>query len=148
MDSRSKKDQWTTNSTTSSKSSNHVRCLINRMGCNLSEHEYRGILDKTGENVPHKHTRTEGSLPLFQAAFLALQTFAARFSNGHILLLIDNTTAIAYINHKGGTHSQALSNLTIEMWEWCLVRNLSIHIPGWENVSADMKSRRSLDASN
>ena len=39
-----------------------------------------------------------------KAAFLDLQTFAAQFSNGHILLLIDNTTAIAYINHKGGKH--------------------------------------------
>ena len=39
-----------------------------------------------------------------KAAFLDLQTFAAQFSNSHILLLIDNTTAIAYINHKGGKH--------------------------------------------
>ena len=39
-----------------------------------------------------------------KAAFLDLQTFAAQFSNGHILLLIDNTMAIAYINHKGGKH--------------------------------------------
>ena len=61
VDSQSKKDQWMPNSTTSSKSSNHVRCLVNR--CNLSEHEYRGILDNTRENFPHKHTRTEGSLP-------------------------------------------------------------------------------------
>ena len=38
-----------------------------------------------------------------KAAFLALQTFASHRSGLHILLLIDNITAIAYVNHKGGT---------------------------------------------
>ena len=32
----------------------------------------------------------------------------------------DNVTAIAFINKMGGTHSQLLSNLAVEMWEWCL----------------------------
>ena len=86
-----------------------------------------------------------------KAGFLAFQTFAVRFSNCHILLLIDNTMAIAYINHKGGTHCLALSNLAIKMWEWCLVRNLSIHaehILGLENVNVDMEFRRSLNPSD
>ena len=60
------------------------------------------------------NTRTEDSSKLYQlpgAVFLALQTFAGESRNGNILLMIDNTTAIAYLNHKGGTHSKSLSDL-------------------------------------
>lgn len=47
------------------------------------------------------------------AAFLALQTFAPHVRQ-HVQLMIDNTTTIAYINHKGGTHSKELSDLAIK----------------------------------
>ena len=86
-----------------------------------------------------------------KAAFLALQTFASHRSGLHILLLIDNITAIAYINHKGGTQSRTLSDQAIELWEWCLVRNKTVHaehIPGQKNVEADAESRRALDQSD
>lgn len=52
-----------------------------------------------------------------KAAFLALQMFASQRSNIHILLRIDNTTAIAYLNKKGGTHSRKLLDLAIQVWE-------------------------------
>jgi len=86
-----------------------------------------------------------------RAAFLALQMFASRHSGLHILLLIDNITAIAYINHKGGRQSQTLSDQAIELWEWCLVRKITMHaehIPGQKNVEADAESRRALDQSD
>ena len=83
-----------------------------------------------------------------KAAFLALQTFAAQFSNCHILLLIDNTMAIAYINHKAGMHFSGIVKPKNRNVGVVLGRNLSIHISGWENVSVDMESRRSLDPSN
>ena len=40
----------------------------------------------------------------------------------HILLLIDNSTSIAYVNQKGGTASWKSSNLAVEIWSWCLSR--------------------------
>ena len=86
-----------------------------------------------------------------RAAFLALQTYASKLNNQHILLLIDNRTAIAYLNHKGGTTSRAISNLAVEIWEWYLRRNLTIHaehIPGKLNNRADAESRRNLDSSD
>ena len=43
-----------------------------------------------------------------RAAYLALQTYATCLRNQHILLLIDNQTAIAYLNHKGGTCKAAV----------------------------------------
>ena len=98
----------------------------------------------TGGSWTRQERMSDINILELKAAFLALQTFANRLNNRHILLLIDNTTVIAYINHKGGTHSRALSNIAIEMWEWCLARNLSIHaehIPGRENVNADRESR-------
>ena len=79
-----------------------------------------------------------------RAAFLALKTFASNLSNQHILLLIDNTTAVSYINRKGGTTSKTLSDLAIQTWLWCMERNLTIHaehIPGVLNVRADAESR-------
>ena len=86
-----------------------------------------------------------------KAAFLALQTFASHHSGLHILLLIDNITAIAYINHKGGTQSWTLTDQAIELWEWCLVRKITVHaehIPGQKNIEADAESRRALDQSD
>ena len=79
-----------------------------------------------------------------KAAFLAMKTFASHRTHSHILLLIDNRTAIVFINRMGGTHSRTLSNLACEMWQWCLERNLTVHaehIPGSSNVRADRESR-------
>lgn len=72
-----------------------------------------------------------------KSAFLALQTFAATKHNMHILLRIDNRTAIAYINQKGGTHSKPLSDMARRMWNWCLEKGLTVqaeHIAGVENT--------------
>ena len=50
-----------------------------------------------------------------------------------VLLLMDNVTAVTYINKMGGTRSPILSSLTFELWTWCLQRQTTIiarHIPG------------------
>ena len=86
-----------------------------------------------------------------KAAFFALQTFASHRRNVHVLLLIDNTTAIAYINSKGVTHSRALSDLALDLWEWCMERKITIHaehIPGKVSKEADAESRQTLDSSD
>ena len=79
-----------------------------------------------------------------QAANLAVQTFAKTQSNIQILLLLDNTTAVAYINHLGGTVSPQASKLVKDLWIWCLRRGITLkaqHLPGKENVIADLESR-------
>ena len=78
---------WSPDNTTSSKRTNHIRCLDNKMRHNLSEHEYR-ILDKAGENVPHKHIGIEGSS--YSPSDLCSTSQQLPYSS-----------AIAYINHKG-----------------------------------------------
>lgn len=84
-----------------------------------------------------------------KAAWLTIQSFATHNSDLHILLRIDNTCAIAYINKMGGP-SAKLNELATNMWEWCQLRNIWIsakHIPGVANTIADFKSRVFNDTS-
>lgn len=53
------------------------------------------------------------------AAFLSLKCFASELSNSEILLRLDNTTAISYINKTGGIQLPHLSQLAREIWQWC-----------------------------
>ena len=67
------------------------------------------------------------------AGSFAIQTFTEDKVCAHVKLLMNNTAAVAYINKMGGTHSQVLSNLAVQLWEWCLQNNLEIsaqHLPG------------------
>ena len=64
--------------------------------------------------------------------------------NVHIHLQIDNTAAVANVNKMGGLHSKDLCQLALQVWDWCLARNLTIsaeHLPGSLNQLADKESR-------
>lgn len=78
------------------------------------------------------------------ASFLALKSFARNLTNCEILLRIDNTTAISYINKMGGVRFPHLNNLARSIWEWCEKRKIWLfasYIPSKENVEADAASR-------
>ena len=82
------------------------------------------------------------------AAFLALQAFGKTWTSIVLLFRLDNVTAVTYINHKGGTASNLLCQLTITIWNWCIARNISLtaeHLPGHLNVIADQESRSVQD---
>ena len=82
-----------------------------------------------------------------KAAWLVLQTFAKTMNNTHIKLMIDNTTALTYINKMGGRIPK-LNNLTREIWEWCMNKNIwlsAAYIKSAENVDADRESRDRQD---
>lgn len=79
------------------------------------------------------------------AAFKALQTFVLVEKNIHVRLMLDNSTALAYINNLGGIKSTALDSLSRQIWEWCIERNIFLsaqHIPGKMNLRADALSRQ------
>lgn len=79
------------------------------------------------------------------AAFIGLKTYASKLSHCELLLRIDNTTAIAYINKMGGTRFPHLNNLAKELWQWCEERRLWVYasyISSKENTIADLESRR------
>ena len=116
-----------------SESSNHFEHLNNRMGCNLSEHEYKGMW-----------TRQEA---VSQINILTLKaTFAAHLCNCHILLLIDNTTAVAttrefqgVVKHNNWYVGMVLGKGSVDtrtthsmMWE-CLWRHIvqTVYLSNW-----------------
>lgn len=57
------------------------------------------------------------------AAFCGLKCFARIFKSSSILLRIDNTTAISYINRMGSIQYPKLTNLCKEIWKWCEQRD-------------------------
>lgn len=78
------------------------------------------------------------------AAFHGLKSFANHYKSGEILLKIDNSTAIAYINKMGGIRFPGLSKLAADIWSWCEERRLWVfatYIPSRDNTEADMASR-------
>ena len=77
-----------------------------------------------------------------KAALFGIKSLAKGFS--HIRLMIDNTTAVAYINKMGGTKSKACNELAQQIWQWAISTNTwlsAAHIPGMDNVGADFQSR-------
>lgn len=80
-----------------------------------------------------------------KAAYYGLKIFTPDLRNSDILLRIDNTTAISYINRMGGVQHPHLNELTRNIWQWCEDRNIFIfasYIKSSDNVIADTESRR------
>lgn len=80
-----------------------------------------------------------------QAAFYGLKIFGSHLSNCNILLRIDNTTAIAYINRMGGVQFTHLNELARQIWKWCENRSVYIfasYIKSSDNIDADCASRQ------
>lgn len=79
------------------------------------------------------------------AAFFGIQIFAKNLSDCQVLLRIDNTTAISYINRMGGIQYPHLTEVTRNLWQWCEFRNLYVfasYIRSSDNQDADAESRR------
>ena len=79
-----------------------------------------------------------------KAVFFLLKSFFRQTYNCSILIHTDNTTVIAYINNQGGSCSARLCHLALDIWNFCIQRNImiqAIHIPGVENIEADKLSR-------
>lgn len=80
-----------------------------------------------------------------KAAFNGLRCFAADLQDCDILLRIDNTTAIAYINKFGSIQFPHLSEISRQIWLWCEARNIFLfvsYISSLDNAVADAESRR------
>ena len=85
------------------------------------------------------------------AATVALKTFVNNRTRLSVLLKLDNTSAVAYINNQGGTISKNLVALTRDLWMWCLEQNIHIqaqYLPGVQNCTADRESRSMRDRSD
>ena len=81
------------------------------------------------------------------AVDLALKAFEDKILGKYVQLLIDNTTAVAYINSMGG-RQEYLNELANDIWTWAVERAIWLsasHIPGVQNVQADHASRHFND---
>ena len=118
-----------------------IRCITDRMGGSMLQPRLE-FLGPKPEQAMHIDC-----LELL-AATLAVQTFAKHKSQVSILLRLDSTTAVAYINNLGGTVSKELVVLAKNLWMRCLERNIHLlaqHLPGKKNVVADMQNRVMTD---
>ena len=61
-----------------------------------------------------------------EAAFLALRAFCLLIKGSHVQFGMDNCTAVVYINRLGGTRSQHLTALALDIWCYALDRNMVI----------------------
>lgn len=78
------------------------------------------------------------------AVFLGLKCFVREKENLNLLLRVDNTTAIAYVNRMGGIQFPHLNSLSRMIWQWCEERKIWIfasYINSKDNVEADRESR-------
>lgn len=78
------------------------------------------------------------------AAFLGLKSFCQNYRNINVLLRIDNTTAISYINRMGGIQFPHLNQISREIWQWCESKDIYIfasYIRSRDNTDADRASR-------
>ena len=82
------------------------------------------------------------------AATLAVKAFTKSQQNVTILLRTDNIPTRAYINHFGGIHSHPMNALAMDLWKWCIERQIFLvaeHLPGVNNLIADTESRTVRD---
>ena len=78
------------------------------------------------------------------AILLGLQAYVQDVQGKIVLVRSDNTVAIAYLKHMGGTKSPLCNAIARKLWLWCIDHNIWLtaeHIPGIENINADFESR-------
>ena len=71
----------------------------------------RWSLASTGGEIAHQLDGTQSSLPGITSLFNSQTSIP-----NHIFLQMDNSTAVAYVNKRGGARSQALSVQSLDVW--------------------------------
>lgn len=107
------------------------------------------------QNLQRQQRRTGGSFSEDEAplhinakellgVLFGIRAFLPALRGKAILLRIDNMTAVAHVNHMGGTHSETLSRIAELIWKEALQARMHLraeHIAGVDNVEADEESR-------
>ena len=76
-----------------------------------------------------------------KAVSLALRNFKDQCQDQTVLVAMDNSTVVAYVNKQGGTHSVEMCALLWKIMTWCHHYHITLkarHIPGCLNVMADL----------
>ena len=78
------------------------------------------------------------------AALFSLKSFSKDLFNARVLLRLDNTTAISYINRMGGVQFPHLNAIALDIWQYCESKKLTVfasYIRSADNSVADAESR-------
>jgi len=78
------------------------------------------------------------------AVLLSLTHFRLQLQNKTVLICTDSMVALHYIRKQGGTRSEGLIPLALQLWDFAIRNNMALqvrHVPGKENVIADHLSR-------
>lgn len=103
--------------------------------CDLGKVGHRWSVDEFCENI---------NVLELKAILFGLQTFYSSQNAVQFSVRSDNTTAVAYVNRRGGTKSKSCNDVARQIWQWLQNRNswiMASHIAGISNVQADFESR-------
>lgn len=81
------------------------------------------------------------------AGGFGLLSYSDLIKGESVLLEMDNTTAVAYVNHMGGRRD-FLSLIAEDLWQWCIGQQTIViarHLAGVLNTTADRLSRKVTD---
>ena len=126
------------NKTSSSNIVYNNRCIQDRMGRSLRKSTHKRALVRQRTHPAHKCIGAQGCLP----GPKVLSKGGMPENGQH--------NSCSPCEQRGGTHSPCLLALTLELWQWCLERNIMIsaqHVPGKLNTIADSESRVFNDSS-
>ena len=107
-------------------------------GAILEKTETGGVWSLEEQNV---HINCQELL----AVFYALKSFQEKLKGLHISIFCDNTSAVGIINKMGSCKSSVADSIVQKIWNLCQEKEIWItaaHIPGKDNVEADICSRR------
>ena len=101
-------------------------------------HHFHRRLDP-GRGCPHGDsqiagvwTRSELELHInvleLRAVIMALHHWATVLQGRHVLIATDNTTVVAYINKQGGTHSNLLLRLVVDLFLWFQTQDITLRV--------------------
>jgi hypothetical protein len=108
----------------------------------------QGYVDQAAGMWTAQEQTTHINVLELQAAWFTLQALVIprlpQLQIAHIQCQMDNSSAVAYLNRMGGTHSRSLNNLSKKMWNWAMSHSIhlsAVHIAGVKNTVADRLSR-------
>ena len=111
-------------------------------GANMGTHRINGRWDETEAEL---HT----NILELMAVEIAILAFCKNEHKKHIRFMIDNMTAVSYLQNMGGIKSLECNELSRNIWKWAEPRKIwlsAAHIPGTENCTADNDSREFDDS--
>ncbi len=103
--------------------------------CDLGQTGGHWLVTETGMSI--------NALEL-KAGLFGLQSLLPRTCR-HVRMMMDNTTAVACVNKMGTSHSKHCNMITKQIWDFCIEKGVwlsAAHVPGRENVDADLESRK------